>query len=196
MPGIGHNQGPTMQAGHAWRRTAWEKSRKALLPRMPIEVIRSQINRAQELGLDYKTYASVRAASGRDVIAFLYSSNALRLHRSAQDLPPDRAMILRDQKQVKRLIAAHRPIDPGNLPQDFDHLHQIALTAADRAPLFTQSWSQMRDTLQTLSRAQKIPANGIVLIGETAFEHEWLAAGKFAGYIPADTLFAQASRPR
>ena len=40
MAGIGHNNGPTMEAGESWRRHAWGKARARLLPVLPIEVVR------------------------------------------------------------------------------------------------------------------------------------------------------------
>ena len=79
MTGLGHNKGPTMEPGAGWRRYAWKRARTELLPKLPLEVVRMRVRRARELGLDYKTYAGVRATTGRDLVAFLFSSNALRL---------------------------------------------------------------------------------------------------------------------
>lgn len=50
--------------------------------RLPIEVVRLQVNRAKALGLDYRAYAGVRATTGRDLVAFLYSSNGLGVFRT------------------------------------------------------------------------------------------------------------------
>ena len=79
VAGIGHNQGPTMERGASWRRYAWRRARSELLPKLPLEVARRRVRRARELGIDYKAYAGIRAATGRDIIALLFSSNALRL---------------------------------------------------------------------------------------------------------------------
>ena len=79
MGEIGHNGGPSLEAGASWRRHCWTSARAALLPTLPIEVVRLRVKRAKALGLDYKTYAGVRAATGHDVVAFLFSSNALRV---------------------------------------------------------------------------------------------------------------------
>ncbi len=76
---IGHNGGPGVEDGASWRRHCWAKARADLLPTLPIEVLRGRVRRARELGLEYKTYAGVRASTGHDVVAFLFSSNALRL---------------------------------------------------------------------------------------------------------------------
>ena len=61
MSGIGHNKGPTMEPGAGWRRYAWKRARAELLPKIPLEVVRMRVRRARELGLDYRTYAGVRA---------------------------------------------------------------------------------------------------------------------------------------
>jgi 3,4-dihydroxy 2-butanone 4-phosphate synthase / GTP cyclohydrolase II len=90
--GIGHNKGPTMEAGYSWRKHSWTKARENLLPTLPIEVVRLRVKRAKALGLPYKTYASVRASSGHDVIGFLFSSNALDLLRAQDRLAADRAL--------------------------------------------------------------------------------------------------------
>jgi hypothetical protein len=79
---LGHNGGPSLDRGFGWRHHCWKTAREALLPNLPIEVVRLRVKRAAEIGLDYRTYASIRASSGHDVVAFLFSSNALRL------LPP------------------------------------------------------------------------------------------------------------
>lgn len=191
MAGPGHNQGPTLEPGFGWRKHCWSKARADLMPHLPLEVVRLRMARAREIGLDYRTYASVRAASGRDVIAFLFSSNALRLTASAADLPCDRATRLRAATNVGHIVAAHRPIDPTRLPPDFAALHGIALQGADRAPLFAESWSSMRQRMQALVRREGVPADAVVLVGETPFEREWLAAGRLGGYIAAETYFRE-----
>ena len=53
LPGIGHNQGPPLDAAVSWRRHVWKKARKDLLPKLPLEVIRRRVRRAAELGLEY-----------------------------------------------------------------------------------------------------------------------------------------------
>lgn len=184
-----------MEKGHSWRKTCWSKSRRSLLPQMPLEVVRSRLKRAREIGLDYKTYASVRNNTGRDIYAFLFSSNALRLHLAAGDLPECRARKLRDLQKCDQMIAAHKPLDPTVIPKDFNELHHIDIRAACAAPRFTASWSEIRGQMTDLIRTEKIPADAIVLIGDTAFEREWSSAGKFAAYLPADTFFPTQSDP-
>ena len=108
---LGHNQGPTMDRGRGWRRYAWTRARAELLPKMPIEVVRRRVKRARELGLDYKAYAGIRASTGRDVIALLFSDNALRLMRDAR-IAPARARKLDAVRQAACLALVHPPHDP------------------------------------------------------------------------------------
>ena len=62
MSGIGHNGGPSVGSGASWRAQCWRVARADLLPRLPLEVVRLRVKRAQEIGLAYRTYAGVRAA--------------------------------------------------------------------------------------------------------------------------------------
>ncbi len=79
MAEIGHNGGPSLEAGRGFRKLAWSKARKSLLPSLPLEVVRIHVKRAKRLGLPYKTYATIRSTAGRDIVAFLFSGNAVAL---------------------------------------------------------------------------------------------------------------------
>ncbi len=64
MSGVGHNGGPSMEAGASWRRHCWRAAREALLPVLPVEVVRLRVRRAAALGLDYRTYAGCGRPAG------------------------------------------------------------------------------------------------------------------------------------
>ena len=100
MAGIGHNGGPG--TGSGFRAHCWTVARRELLgASLPVEVVRMQVKRAKALGLDYKTYAGVRATTGRDLIAFLYSSNALGVFRAVQPVgTAERARIAREMHDI------------------------------------------------------------------------------------------------
>lgn len=184
MAGIGHNSGRVLEPGVSWRKHVWTKARKQLMPTLPLEVVRMRVRRAQELGLPYKTYAGIRASSGHDLIGFLFSSNALQVLRDGEDMPRDRAAKLGALRNAARTGLAHAPVTP---------THLASLPGVDRsfdAPRFAQSWANMRDHLQEVIRAQGKPADRFVMIGDTAFEREWVAAVRMAGYLPADAFFA------
>ncbi len=183
IPGPGHNNGPTMEPGATWRRTAWAKARADLLPVLPIEVVRLQVRRARDLGLSYKTYASVRASTGHDLIGFLFSSNALGMVRVAR-LDPARANKLAGVGAA-RVTLVHRPLCPADVAR-ID-----VIDSAHVAPDFTQSWAAMRDTLRDVIRAEGQPAERYLLIGETVFERDWSVAIKTAGFLSGERYFGK-----
>lgn len=183
-PGPGHNGGPSLDEGVAWRAFAWRRAREALLPTLPVEVVRLRVARARELGLDYRTYAGVRAATGRDVIGFLYSTNALRLLRATDALPADRAERLAAVAGADRVALVQPPLDPARV------LAAAPLDAAHRAPPSTLTWGEARDRLRGLLRARGLPGDAVVLVGETAAEREWAEAARLAAFLPGDRAFA------
>lgn len=178
---IGHNGGPTMEPGFTWRKHCWQQARAALLPTLPLEVLRLRVNRARDLGLPYKTYASVRAATGHDVVAFLFSSNALRISDVKPCLPQDRAQHLATLKNCQRIALAQ------GLPPSLILAANAALDAAHAAP---RPFARFAETYATLRAAlPHIPGDRVILIGDTALEREWCAAGRLAAYLPADRYF-------
>jgi hypothetical protein len=182
-----------MDAGVGWRRHCWTVARQELLPHLPLEVIRLRVRRAREIGLDYRTYATVHAASGRDIVAFLFSSNALRVLRPDQTLPEDRARKLGEIRRCAQALLAHRPIDPERLATEIAAAHRIRFDGAAPAPRFAAPWSEIRaDVLAALAPA-KIPPGGVMLIGDTASEREWYEAARLGSYLAADRYFAPAA---
>jgi hypothetical protein len=190
MNSIGHNNGPSLEPGFGFRKHAWGKARKSLLKTLPIEILRVRVARARRLGIDYSTYASIRAVSSHDVVAFLFSSNALELVKTRSTMPASKADRLRAlSTAASRVAAIHLPIDPAAMLARNPDL----LEAATRAPGFTESWSAMRDRIRASLQAHGLPPDGTVLIAATAVEREWCAAGKLAGILPADKFFAPSS---
>ena len=185
MSGIGHNGGPAM-GGIAWRIHCWREARQKLLPVLPIEVIRTRVKRAAELGLDYKTYAGVRATTGRDIIAFLFSSNALRLDLDLR-IPDVHGKQLQDLRQVSRLGLAQ-----GVPAEVIAAVNRSLLEGVETAPLPYASFTQIAKALR--QAMGQLPADGVVLVrSEAPWEGEWVAAGKLAAAIPASSFFGQAA---
>lgn len=176
---IGHNGGPTMEPGAAWRRHCWTAARARLLPHLPLEVLRGRLRRAAELGLDYSTYAGIRAATGHDVVAVLFSSNALN---ATPVVPADRMGKLAGV-QATRIGLATAPLSaPALLRGGAGHLD-----AAYPAPMAFAPWRAARDGLRTA--LARIPGDRAILIGAYMPEEEWVAAGNLAGYVPAERYF-------
>lgn len=185
MSGLGHNGGPTMEAGTSWRRHAWIKARADLLPTLPIEVVRLRVRRAAEIGLDYRTYASFRAASGHDIVALLFSSNALRLLPPVVRLPQDRAERLAAVAACGRAALIHAPLTPAKAlalaAPNLDH--------AAPAPRPFASWAETRAAVREALSPVRWPADRVLLVGDTAEERLWSEAGRLAGYLGADRYF-------
>ncbi len=184
LAGPGHNLGPTMEAGVSWRKHCWSHAREALLPHLPIEVLRGRIRRARELGLEYKTYASVRAASGHDVVAFLFSSNALRLLGMTPALPQDRANKLLALVNCGRLAAVSAPLQPDVVLQAAQGL----IEAARVAPGALASFAEAKAMIQAAKAG--LPGDRVLLVGDLTLEQDWCAAGRLAGYVAAAKYFA------
>ena len=179
---IGHNGGPTMEGGTAWRTHCWRAARARLLPTLPVEVVRLRVRRAAELGLDYKTYAGVRATTGRDLVAFLFSSNALGL--SARDPVPDPARVakLAGLAACGRIALVHPPLEPVAVAMMMPVLDEIYA-----APHLLASDRDIRVRLrQALGR---LPADSVLLVGDHGLERVWCAAARLAGYLPAERFF-------
>lgn len=179
---IGHNRGPVTE-GASWRAHCWSRARADLLgPRLPIEIVRSRVARARALGLDYKTYAGVRATTGRDLVAFLFSSNGLGVFRDGQG--PD----TRRQDRLATLAAArHLGCGPG---LDAVRLgDRIGAVSSLKLPDFGTNWAAMRDDMKGWLRAQGLPGDAVLMIGETDHERELMAAGGLAGFLTGDFYF-------
>lgn len=181
MGGIGHNGGPSVEGGASWRRHCWQSARERLLPTLPIEVVRLRVKRAKALGLDYKTYAGVRAATGHDVVAFLFSSNALRVSVLRPAMPEARAVKLAGV-QCGRLALAVAPLTPGMV-----ETANPVLEGAHPAPYALAGFGEVRAVLR--QALGKLPSDRVILVGDMALERDWCAAGRLAGYLPAERYF-------
>lgn len=178
IPGIGHNSGQDFN-GYASRLHQWRKARRDLIPNtVPVEVVRMRVKRAAAIGLDYSTYASIRAGTGRDITALLFSSNALGMIRRAEMDAACAAKLA--EVDAQRGVLVHRPLlVEAAPPLDF---------VAD-APSFTDSWSIMRARLRDVLRARRLPADSVLLVGDTSFEASWCAALRAGGYMSANRYF-------
>jgi hypothetical protein len=182
MSEIGHNGGPSLAGGVSWRKHCWSAARERLLPTLPLEVVRLRVKRAKALGLDYKTYAGVRATTGHDVVAFLFSSNALRVSVLRPAMPEARALKL-TEVQCGRLAMAVAPLTPGMV----EAANPVVLDGAFPAPYALAGFGEMRDRLR--AALGRVPSDQVILVGDLGLEHDWCAAGRLAGYLPAERYF-------
>lgn len=178
---IGHNRGPSLTRAGGWHSHCWRVAREALLPTLPVEVVRLRVKRAKDLGLPYKTYAGIRAQTGHDIVAFLFSSNALRVAVLSPSLPADRAGKLA-VVQAGRIGLAVAPLAASALGLNAE------LDAAHPAPYALGRFPEIAARLrQALDR---LPADRVVLVGEGVLERDWVAAGRLAGWVPAEHYFS------
>jgi hypothetical protein len=181
MTGIGHNRGPSLEGGVSWRRHCWAAARERLVPTLPIEVVRQRVRRAKELGLDYRTYAGVRAATGHDVVAFLFSSNALRVSVVKPAMPEARMAKLADLR-CGRLALVVAPLTPAMVEAANPVLDRVHV-----APFALAGFGEMRDRMR--AALGKLPGDQVILVGDPALERDWCVAGRLAGYLPAERYF-------
>lgn len=185
MAGIGHNGGPTMERGHAYRTFQWRRAQKQMMPNtIPMMIVKMRVRRAAELGMDYKAYARIRQASGQDIMGLLFSSNALRIIGDGARMPEAENRVLEQVKSAHKLSLVHLPNRPDQVLQA-----NPVLDATEAAPRFTDSWSQMRERLEGFIRARKLPGSQVVIVGDAPLEADWMAAAKAAGYLPASEYF-------
>lgn len=192
VAGIGHNGGPAMDDGVSWRRHCWSVAREQLLPHLPIEVVRMRVKRARELGLDYRTYATARESAGRDIIAFLFSSNALRVFRPGDALPPDRVLRLREVAGAERALVAQPPLQAQALAARIEAEHGVGFSSAGPAPRFGAAWADIRAGVR--QAIGDLPPGGVWLIAETPEERLWCEAGRLGGHLTGERFFVGCSR--
>jgi hypothetical protein len=178
---IGHNRGPSMEGGVSWRRHCWGTTREALLPVLPVEVIRTRVRRAAALGLDYRTYAGVRAATGRDVVAFLFSTNALRV----SVLRP--AMAGAKVEKLAAVVAERRGLAVAPMSAQGMAVANPVLSECFAAPYALGRWGEVRAALREALGG--LPGDAVVLVGDHALEADWVAAGKLAGFVQGERYF-------
>lgn len=183
--GIGHNGGPSMEPGFGFRKHAWKRARQTLLPVLPLQIVRIRVERARRLGLDYRTYATIRATTGNDIVAFLFSGNALELTRQRIRVPGALTARITAMEECDRIAAVHIP----NVPDQVLAANCGALDFAARAPAMTESWGNTRDRLVAILKARGVRSRETVLISATAVEREWSGAAKLAGLVSADRYF-------
>lgn len=181
---IGHNRGPSLDSGTSWRSHCWRQARAALLPHLPIEVVRLRVRRAAELGLDYTTYAGVRASTGRDLVAFLFSSNALGLRPQLPELGAMQSEKLARLAGCGRIVLVHAPL----VAEDI-RMAASVINDAHPAPGLLAPDRTIRSHLR--AALGSLPADAVLLIGAHGLERDWCAVGRLAGYVTAERFFAQ-----
>lgn len=185
LPGIGHNEGPPLDPGQSFRRYAWQKARAELMPKLPLEILRRRVARARQLGLAYPQYASILLGTGRDIVGFLFTCDALGLRLSRTVALPDAtAAKLAEISGVERLLLAEdNPIRLAGLLA----AHGFAHVA--RAPRAACTWPEGRATIRSALAPMKLAPDTVVMVGTRAAERTWADAARLAKFLPAEQFF-------
>lgn len=187
-PGIGHN---SSAAGQGWRRFAWKKARKKLVAaRVPLEIVRIRVRRAQRLGLTYPQYASVLLGSGRDIVGFLFTVNGLQLRLARRlEAPPHVAAKLQTAPDAPRIVLSPADEAPEAFRMELAEAISSRIDAAAAAPAPASTWGEARLRVQTALLAAGLPADGVVLVGEGREDAGWADAAFLAKFIPTAEYF-------
>ena len=194
MTGIGHNGGPK-RLRRGWQRHCWTQSRKALIgKRMPIEVVRTRIRRARELGLGYPQYASILLGSGRDIVGFLFTVEGLHLRlRKRLEMPAVVQGKLRGLEGVQLMSFAPsgEPVEAFRAEvSDVAGVPFASVGPEAEGPL---GWSAARSAVRTVLDPLSLPSDAVVMIGMRDDEARMAQAAKLARFIPAKEYFSTAS---
>ncbi len=189
-PGIGHNSNTAMGLG--FRRYAWKRARRNLVgSKIPLEIVRLRVRRAQELGLAYPQYASILLGSGRDITGFLFTVGGLQLRlRRELEIPAEVRAKLAALGRVDRMVLSPSDEAPEPFRQELAHLTEIPIAAAARAPDPGHGWGAARDAVLAALRPLKLPRDAVVMIGAGPVEDGWASAARLAGFIPTDRYFS------
>ena len=193
LPGIGHNEGPPLDAGRSWRAHCWRKARSDLLPKLPLEIVRRRVARARQLGLAYPQYASILLGTGRDIVAFLFTSDGLglRLERELR-MPQQVSQKLAGLQGCDRLLLAGAGADIPALQQALTD-RRISFAAVTAAPPPGARWGEGRAAIRSVLDPRRLPGDAVVMIGTAPHERAWADAARLAGFLPAESYFASAT---
>lgn len=191
LPGIGHNQGPPLDAAVSWRKHAWKKARKELLPKLPLEIIRRRVKRAQALGLDYPAYASILLGTGRDIVGFLYTCDALGLQLARTARLPDPVVTKLQAVDCDRMLGAEAKDNPSALAQSLTDQHAITFRTTATLPDDPAApWTHGRAAIRAALDPIKVPSDAVVMIGAHPHERTWADAARLAKFLPSEHYFA------
>lgn len=186
---IGHNGGPPLDPERRWRAVAWGKARRDLVKTLPIEIVRRRVARARDLGLAYPAYAAILMGTGRDIIGFLFTAEAigLRLERAAR-IEAAAARKLGAVSGARRLL-----LGPAVAPVDLHaalSAQGIVFDAVGTAPAREAPDAQGRAAIRALLDPLRLPGDAVVMVGARPDERRWAEAARLARFIAAPAYFA------
>jgi hypothetical protein len=96
-------------------------------------------------------------------------------------MPEARALKLAEV-HCGRLALAVAPLAPGMV-----EAANPVLDGVHPAPYALAGFGEMRAVLR--AALGKLPGDQVILVGDLALERDWCAAGRLAGYLPAERYF-------
>ena len=189
MHGIGHNSGHRM--GRGWQKHCWMRARQNLIgKRLPVEVVRTRIRRARELGLAYPQYASILLGSGRDVVGFLFTVDGLHLRLRRQlEMPAPVKEKLGALKRCKLMSFAPSGEDPCDFQAELVEISGADFVGVAPEPEHAKDWTAAQQAVYAILKPLKIPSNGVVLVGRTDQDALLATAGRLAKFLPSEQFF-------
>lgn len=190
-PGIGHNSGTLPEPGAGGRRFAWKMARQQLLKnKVPLEIVRIRVRRAQQLGLSYPQYASILLGGGRDIVGFLFTVDGLQLRlRRRLELPGTVADKLAsiDAASLRALSPAEEAAD--GFLAELEEVSGARFAAAASQPWPEDSWRAARAAVRTALDGGRIAGAAVVMVGSGETQRAWATAGKLAAFLPSEAYF-------
>lgn len=185
-PGIGHNSNAQ---GRGWRTFAWKKARKDLIgARVPLEIVRIRVRRAEALGLTYPQYASVLLGSGRDIVGFLFTVGGLQLRLARQLSAPEHVSAKLQTAPAARRIALSPPEEPAAaFRAELEAALGARIDHAAASPA-GPAWGVARRAIHAALSDARAPADAVVMIGE-GDDAAWAEAAFLAKFIPSREYF-------
>ena len=185
-PGPGHNSSAFPEAGFALRAAAWRQAKASQKAPSP-QVVKMMLARAKELGISYADYASLVGTGGRDIGAFLFTPEGLRLKLGRRLEMPEPVRAKLSQVQACRLLAlapdAERPED---YLEELREVSGLPFTHAAPTPL-GDGWSRIRAALHPTFSG--LPPQAVALIGAKERDFQLVAAASLAGMVGPEALF-------
>jgi hypothetical protein len=186
---LGHNGGPPLDPDRRWRAVAWGKARRDLVRHLPIEIVRRRVARARDLGLAYPAYAAILMGTGRDIVGFLFTAEAigLRLERAAR-IEASAARKLAAVSGAQRLLLGP-PVAPADL-RDVLSAQGLAFDGIGAAPPREAPDALGKAAIRALLDPLRLPGDAVVMVGARPDERRWAEAARLARFIAAPAYFA------
>ena len=167
------------------------KSRKALIrKRMPIEMVRTRIKRARELGPEYPQYASILLGSGHDVVGFRFTVDGLQL-RKWLEMPESVQEKMQGLERVSLMGFAPSGEDADAFRCEVSDVAGVPFVGAAPEAEGPLGWSAARAAVRAVLDPLKLPSDAVVMIGTRDHEAQMAEAAKMARFIASDAYFAQ-----